>query len=1023
MRSEALQQHVAKAAATVTTLSPLAASATSGGSVYNDGANTDQSVRPATQHSPSSSPSSPSLSSQGTVGNQNNDRQNQSAAASSAPIATLPPPPPSPLQITGTSTLDGASTEPLPHSPFWYMEAFAKSLKEDSQLVPFDDIILLPNTRYPVSLRQSTHLAALAMLATRGLPHVHVDFTALEHPDESMPVVYDLICRYPNCAIVHWLHDAYEMQNWSRFADFKMTVPIMLLQTTSFPLRALEQIRPPESASLLHSTQYHAPDAPCVRTAEEAEYYRRTQVYRREVSSCLQDRQIVCAEAEGSAAAAPSRDWEMVGSKEVQCSVPHKGPRPRVDGGESNATAPLQRKTCETLQEKRVCLPRRSSKYEALRYTDCVRGRWWRTRGGRGDDEVEVSRSYLNSASSSWLGGASSASPTLPDLNEEELAVISNGQEGHFPSEAALREATRPSSLLGDIHSTSSLGLEEAGGAPKATYNGDAVVSDDGFTIPLIGSGGASHHGVASESSRSHLLASHAGASRETADETTRERLLNREIAEVREDLRRMLRYSPSQSRSSFRGTTKAASGAVGGHGGAGSSSPWPSSDGSRGHWSSWLHALRGFGVTMRHDDDLHPQQAGRRRDRTVRQLLEELYPRHSGPASVQTSPVNSSRSASLQDSTWLLDAPLVEVHPITRCTGADVRQALWEQYIHPSSILPDFINRYVESHGLYRDSRKATASQRGGSCNDFGGVGAPVMTQGGSAGGNFVSSGSRSAGTRRVVALRDTATLSFPGLIPRLELHYDRSNLLAREQYEKLRVFQRQDGEEPDLIVPIGGDGYMMHCIRKNWRRFIPFYGVNAGHVGYLLNDRSTLEELFSSPLKLHFTTMLYCQAEKESDTGERVLLSELAFNDAWVERSSGQTALIRILVNGQERIRRLRGDGVLVSTAAGSTAYSQALGASPVPVGAPLIQVVGSNVVSPAQWRPAHLDQEDQVEFEVVDSTKRPCRCYVDSVDVGNVTRMLVRSSRVAGVTLAFSKSCDLQHKLYQMQFPKTL
>nr|AGU68045.1 NAD+ kinase [Strigomonas culicis] len=264
---------------------------------------------------------------------------------------------------------------------------------------------------------------------------------------------------------------------------------------------------------------------------------------------------------------------------------------------------------------------------------------------------------------------------------------------------------------------------------------------------------------------------------------------------------------------------------------------------------------------------------------------------------------------------------------------------------------------------------------------------------------------------------------MSFPGVMPRLELHYDKNNLQAREQYDRLKLFQCQAGEEPDLIVPIGGDGYMMHCIRRNWSRFTPFYGVNAGHAGHLLNDCATLDELFSSPLKLHSMTMLYCQAEKETPMGERVLLSELAFNDAWVERASGQTALIRILVNGEERIRRLRGDGALVSTAAGSTAYSKALGASPVPVGAPLIQVVGNNVVSPAEWRPAHLEQEDQVEFEVIDCVKRPCRCYVDSVDMGIVTRLMVRSSRIAGVTLAFSKSCDLQHKLYEMQFPNRL
>lgn len=267
------------------------------------------------------------------------------------------------------------------------------------------------------------------------------------------------------------------------------------------------------------------------------------------------------------------------------------------------------------------------------------------------------------------------------------------------------------------------------------------------------------------------------------------------------------------------------------------------------------------------------------------------------------------------------------------------------------------------------------------------------------------------------------TSTMSYSGIIPRLELHYDRNNLVAREHYETLRVFECLDGEEPDLIVPIGGDGYMLHCIRENWRRFIPFYGVNAGHVGYLLNDRSTLDELFSSPLKLHTTTMLYCQAERESDTGEHILISELAFNDAWIERAGGQTALIRVLVNGEERIRRFYGDGVLVSTPAGSTAYSRALGASPLPVGSPLIQVVGSNVVQPAQWRPVHLDQEDEVVFEVMDTVKRPCHCYVDSVSVGNVTHLLVRSSRVASVSLVFSKSFDLHQKLYALQFPQTL
>ncbi|AIN95604.1 ATP-NAD kinase-like protein [Leishmania panamensis] len=1075
-------------------------------------------------------------------------------------------------------------------SPYWYMEAFATSLREDSQLAPFDDIILIPNTRHPVSLRQSTHLAALAVLATRGLARVHVDFTALEHPDESMPIVYDLICRYPNSVLVHWLHDAYEVLNWSHFADFKSTVPMLLLQTQSYPPKALERQRPAGSVSRLTSRQYHSPIGQYVRSPEEADYYRRAERFMKAASMhrrcnptpmmmATADRSDPESSMERLCESASLVDRESDyfddvpnvpprrrqldndvsdnGSKERKESLPPKHAKvrarsPLLRGGDTTTRTASTASTSVTVATAggHTTVPKRglsrrriSPVHEELgvNYVNCAKGRWWNTPGGRGDDEVEVSRSYWSSTSSSWLGGGTASSATLPDWIAEEGVTAadrewrrcqhSDGSDGSS-IDAAVAAAELHDD--GDVFETGGRSGVSDGGLQKV----DTVVSDDGFALSAnaptdegadagvlrAGTTAAKVAGAVSTTYRTGTVSAvpTSPEGQKTANEDTREHFLTREIEDVHAELSRMLR-----SASAAAGTVVAAAGGQSSHGAAGTSrSNSTSSRASKTHDSVVARFIirstaRPFGAA----DACHEEhQPARRRNRTVRQLIDELYPPRTyasvgasnstsampatteagmvdesdafgaepsllsssshlapkprvGPQSSATAvPSNdcdgsshncesgdrngTSGSAFLDISAWM-DAPMVEVHPITRSTGADVRQALWEQEINPSFILTDCVQRYVEGHGLYRDPRKATAASLYGSVgvsNDYGngtrsgsgGCGgasgldgsagvagqmsgadagfrdsAAVGTGGTGSGfgGGMSSSTGSSIGIRRVVASRDTATLFFPGLIPRLELHYDRNNLLAREQFEKLRIFQCQDGEEPDLIVPIGGDGYMMHCIRKNWRRFIPFYGVNAGHVGYLLNSRSTLEELFSSPLKLHFTTMLYCQAEKEGDTGERMLLSELAFNDAWVERSSGQTALIRILVNGQERIRRLRGDGVLVSTAAGSTAYSQALGASPVPVGAPLIQIVGSNVVSPAQWRPAHLDQEDQVEFEVIDSTKRPCRCYVDSVDVGNVTRLLVRSSRVAGVTLAFSKSCDLQHKLYQMQFPKTL
>ncbi|CBZ23527.1 ATP-NAD kinase-like protein [Leishmania mexicana MHOM/GT/2001/U1103] len=1079
-------------------------------------------------------------------------------------------------------------------SPYWYMEAFATSLREDSQLAPFDYIILIPNTRYPVSLRQSTHLAALAVLAARGLARVHVDFTALEHPDESMPIVYELICRYPNSVLVHWLHDAYEVLNWSHFADFKSTVPMLLLQTQSYPPKALERQRPVGSVSRLTSRQYHSPIGQYVRSPEEAGYYRRAERFMKAASKYRRRNTTpMTAAADGGD---PERRYESASlvdresdyfddvpnvpssRRKLDEDVPESGTEvakkslqpeyakvlsrsPLLRGADTTTRTASTASTstaggCATGLKMGLSWRESSSVHgePGVSYVNCAKGRWWNTPGGRGDDEVEVSRSYWSSTSSSWLGGGTASSAALPEWMEEEGVTTADRARGKHQGHC-VRDASTAAAEAHEAGDGVGTG-DRSGESDEGPQKMDTVVSDDGFALledtPAdVGAGtGAPRADSKTNAARRQLSMAKSPAgtaskttragtapavptspeSREAADEDTRKRFLTREIEEVRAELKRMLgpasAAATAVSMTTAGGVTTGAAAAAGGGESSDGAAAAKSRSGSD-DWVSKTHAgittrlaAHGAASPFSAEDTRHEEHYPvRRRNRTVRQLIDELYPPRAyapvsaattateagvggdtlatdssnvfspshpmlkpgaepqSSAAAMTSDQNSGRSHNYESadrnggssgggggcmdvSAWL-DAPMVEVHPITRSTGADVRQALWEQEIHPSFILTDCVQRYVEGHGLYRDPRKATAASLYGSVgvgSDYGngarsgsGGGGGASGLGGSAGvagqmggsdggfrdsaavgvcgtssgvgGGMGNSAGGCIGIRRVVAPRDTATLSFPGLIPRLELHYDRNNLLAREQYEKLRIFQCQDGEEPDLIAPIGGDGYMMHCIRKNWRRFIPFYGVNAGHVGYLLNDRSTLEELFSSPLKLHFTTMLYCQAEKEGDTGERMLLSELAFNDAWVERSSGQTALIRILVNGQERIRRLRGDGVLVSTAAGSTAYSQALGASPVPVGAPLIQIVGSNVVSPAQWRPAHLDQEDQVEFEVIDSTKRPCRCYVDSVDVGNVTRLLVRSSRVAGVTLAFSKSCDLQHKLYQMQFPKTL
>ncbi|KAJ4461214.1 putative inorganic polyphosphate/ATP-NAD kinase [Paratrimastix pyriformis] len=185
-----------------------------------------------------------------------------------------------------------------------------------------------------------------------------------------------------------------------------------------------------------------------------------------------------------------------------------------------------------------------------------------------------------------------------------------------------------------------------------------------------------------------------------------------------------------------------------------------------------------------------------------------------------------------------------------------------------------------------------------------------------------------------------------------------------------------------------------------------------SAGHVGFLLNNQTVPTPQNSIPAFPVVQT-------RSASTGQWT--SHLAVNDAWVERTTGQTAWIQVKINGNVQLNRLIADGCLISTAAGSTAYAAAMGASPVPVAAPIMLVVGSNVVSPRNWQPCYLPLDTEIEFVCCDPDKRPIRAFVDGVPSdGDVTNMRVRVSRIGAAQLAFAPGCDLAMKLAAVQFP---
>ena len=253
----------------------------------------------------------------------------------------------------------------------------------------------------------------------------------------------------------------------------------------------------------------------------------------------------------------------------------------------------------------------------------------------------------------------------------------------------------------------------------------------------------------------------------------------------------------------------------------------------------------------------------------------------------------------------------------------------------------------------------------------------------------------------------------------PRALLFADERNARARGWKEQFRAFEVT--EKPNCVIVLGGDGTMLRAIRKYSALRVPFLGLNAGHLGFLLNNSDAITDNRFPPKEMVLRQLPLLLVELFDEAGRYT--KEYAFNDAWVERSTSQTAWLELSVSGSVRIPKLACDGALVATPSGSTAYAMAMGAAPLLADTQGWLVVGSNVMSPAGWKSALLAPESTIELRNLDKAKRPIHALVDGRMLGNVDDFRVRLSRTMTVELGFLPNHDIAEKIADVQFPPVL
>lgn len=251
---------------------------------------------------------------------------------------------------------------------------------------------------------------------------------------------------------------------------------------------------------------------------------------------------------------------------------------------------------------------------------------------------------------------------------------------------------------------------------------------------------------------------------------------------------------------------------------------------------------------------------------------------------------------------------------------------------------------------------------------------------------------------------------------LPRIACIHSGSQKSKRSYADLAGYYEFVPPEQCDVIVALGGDGMMLHTIHNTLTLDKPVFGMNCGTVGFLMNDYrlEDLPERIAAAEAIHLSP-LAMEAQMEDGGMER----GIAFNEVAVTRHSGQSANLRITVDGIERLDKFVGDGLIVSTTAGSTAYNLSAHGPVIPLGSSLIALTPVSPFRPRRWKGALLPHTASVTMENIDPGKRPLAATADFMEVFGVLSITIREDSNTGVSLLFDPDRSLQERVIAEQF----
>ena len=222
----------------------------------------------------------------------------------------------------------------------------------------------------------------------------------------------------------------------------------------------------------------------------------------------------------------------------------------------------------------------------------------------------------------------------------------------------------------------------------------------------------------------------------------------------------------------------------------------------------------------------------------------------------------------------------------------------------------------------------------------------------------------------------------------------------------------------QPNLVIVIGGDGFMLETLKKNKNFKKQFYGINSGNYGFLMNKFSS-KNIIKNLSKANMISIspLEMFVKNKNNQSKRFL----AINEVSVLRQSRQAAFISIKHGSKHIIKKLVSDGVLVSTPAGSTAYNLSVHGPILSLNSKKISIAPISPFRPRRWKGKIVNDKLKITITNLNPSKRPISAVADNLEVRNAKSIVVKTNNKIKFNLLYDKNRSLQKKIKIEQLRK--